>query len=413
MGKNKKKDKSGKVSLPKILLLVGLPGSGKSYFSNHLSSSINTDQNKKIVVISQDDLGSKSKCEDELMKALKSGKKVIIDKCNPTVKDRQYWVDYSMIDKKEIVVVFFNSSVEECIERVKNRVDHPTIKFGRGESIVKSFSNLLELPTEKEGFKKIIKVRSFSECNDMLISLGCNKDKLLNTNHSIIKFPRTHHIFDAGGSGVTRDDLVMSNDEIEKYLNCTLTLEEKVDGANLGISIDKEYNVIFQNRSHFVTYATSSQFKGLKQWQETHSGELFTFLTPNRHILYGEWCYAKHSIHYTNLPNYFLAFDIFDKYENKFYSRERFHKVMSQTSIPTVPVIEEVEFKSKSELKDKLLNYLDTNSKFRDGFVEGVYIRKDNGDYLDRRCKLVRPDFIQGIDTHWSKMELVKNTITY
>lgn len=27
----------------------------------------------------------------------------------------------------------------------------------------------------------------------------------------------------------------------------------------------------------------------------------------NRHILYGEWLYAKHSVYYDNLPHYFLG----------------------------------------------------------------------------------------------------------
>jgi len=395
-----------KNSLPKIIILTGLPGAGKSYFSKHLSNS------QPIVIISQDELGSKSNCEDALIKALKANKKVIIDRCNPTVKDRQYWVDYSMVNKKKIVVVFMDYPVEKCIDRVKNRVGHPTIKFGRGETAVRSFGKKLEVPTDTEGFKKIITVRSFDECNSLLIKLGCNPNDL-EENHTIIKFPRTHHIFNPGGSGVTRDDLVLGDAEMKEYLNCDLTLEEKVDGANLGISIDKDYNVIFQNRSHYVTYATSSQFKGLKQWQDNHYGDLFSILVPNRHILYGEWCYAKHSIHYTDLPNYFLAFDIFDKFENKFLSRKKFHLTMDKTDIPTVPIIDKVKFESKTELKDSLMGYLDSKSMFRDGHVEGVYIRKDDGEYLDRRCKLVRPDFVQGIDKHWSKMELVKNVIKY
>jgi len=405
--------KKTKNRLPKLMILVGLPGSGKSYFSENLASI-----NNNLVIISQDTLGSKSKCEEELIKAVKSkNKNIIIDKCNPKISDRKYWVDYSMINKKEIVIVFFDYSMEDCIERVKNRVGHPTIKFGRGENIVKTFHKQLEIPTEEEGFKKILKIRSFDECNDVLIKLGCDPSKLNEIEHNIIKFPRTHHIFDAGGTGVTRDDLLLSDDEIEEYLNCELTLEEKVDGANLGISIDRDYNIIFQNRSHYVTYTTSTQFKGLKIWQDTYGGDLFSILKPNRHILYGEWCYAKHSIHYTRLPGYFLAFDIFDKFENRFLSRKKFNEVMSKTSIPIVPIVDKTEFKTKTELKDRLMKYLDTKSMFMDGFVEGIYIRKDctgeMEDWLDKRCKLVRPDFTQGIETHWSKMELTKNTIRY
>ena len=95
MGKGKKKS-----NLPQFMTLVGLPGSGKSYFCKHLS-----DTNENVVIVSQDSLGCKSICEQVLIKAIKNKqKKVILDKCNPKVQDRQYWVDYSMLSKKDIVV---------------------------------------------------------------------------------------------------------------------------------------------------------------------------------------------------------------------------------------------------------------------------------------------------------------------
>lgn len=401
---------TNRVRLPRLLILVGLPGSGKSYFSKHLSAT-----DDRIVVISQDEMGSRSKCEEEFAKAIKKKdtKSIIVDKCNVTKQDRKNWIQMSMLNKKDIGVVYFDYPFDECVKRVKCRVDHPTIKFGRGENIVKSFFKRMVMPDTNEGFIKMVTIKSFEECNNVLIKLGCDKSGLSNNEHNIIKFPRTHHIFDAGGTGVSRDDLLLNDEEIEEYLGCQLHLEEKVDGANLGISITEDWKIVFQNRSHYVTYETSSQFKGLKAWQDAHCGDLFMILEPNRHILYGEWCYAKHSIHYTELPNYFLAFDIFDKVKNKFYSREKFYQVMNRTGIPVVPLVAKVKFGNKNELHDELMRMLDTQSKFRDGFVEGIYIRKDNEDYLEKRCKLVRPDFVQGIEKHWSKQELVKNVVKY
>jgi hypothetical protein len=53
---------------------------------------------------------------------------------------------------------------------------------------------------------------------------------------------------------------------------------------------------------------------------------------------------------------------------------------------------------------------LETKSQFRDGPVEGVYLRYE-GAPDHRRCKLVRPDFVQGITSHWMTGEQVKNTV--
>jgi atypical dual specificity phosphatase len=410
------KSAKSNIKLPKIIILVGLPGSGKSYFSSKLQERYS----EQLIVVNGDTLGSQSECEKVFMSGIKSKKKCVVDKCNVTTQSREDWAKLAMVDKSKITIVWFDYSADECLNRVKNRVGHPTIKFGRGDSIIKSFAKQFEKPTESEGFKRIIHIKTFHAANAFLKKLGCDPASLEEDTH-VIKFPRTHHIFDAADesqqSSVTRDDLLLSDAEIQEYCNTPLTIEEKVDGANLGITIDENYNVIFQNRSHIVTYASATQFKGLESWESDHSGDIFAILmrdnNPTRYVLYGEWCYAKHSIKYDNLPDYFLAFDIFDKYENKFYSRSEFHAALEGTDISAVPIIAEINCVTPDEMKATLLNLLETQSQFTDGLIEGVYIRKDNEDFLERRCKLVRPEFTQNIDVHWSKMELEKNKIKY
>lgn len=64
----------------------------------------------------------------------------------------------------------------------------------------------------------------------------------------IFKFPRTHHIFDAGGNAVTRDDLLLDPRDAASYLNRPVFVEEKIDGANLGIWLDTAYTRC-QNRT--------------------------------------------------------------------------------------------------------------------------------------------------------------------
>ena len=59
----------------------------------------------------------------------------------------------------------------------------------------------------------------------------------------------------------------------------------------------------------------------------------------------------------------------------------------------------------------QLLALLETRSAYYDGFVEGAYLRVDHdgGRHNAHRGKIVRPDFIQGITSHWSSHMLVKN----
>eukprot|EP00286_Rhodomonas_abbreviata_P021541 CAMPEP_0181295212 /NCGR_PEP_ID=MMETSP1101-20121128/4022_1 /TAXON_ID=46948 /ORGANISM="Rhodomonas abbreviata, Strain Caron Lab Isolate" /LENGTH=926 /DNA_ID=CAMNT_0023399939 /DNA_START=126 /DNA_END=2906 /DNA_ORIENTATION=+ len=233
------------------------------------------------------------------------------------------------------------------------------------------------------------------------------------TGALMFKFPRTHHIFDAGGSGVTRDDLVMDVKDAKSYLQKRIFVEEKIDGANLGIWLDTDYTIRCQNRSHIVTHESATQWKGLNTWMDEHAATLCQLLEPRKHILFGEWMYAKHSLVYDRLPAFFVAFDLYDVKRKKFYSRTRLYNLLADTDIHVVPLLHAGPVASLDEFRARL----DTPSMFKtDGSpVEGVYIREDDaaGEWLVRRCKLVRSDFVQGIKEHWASMELVKNTVDY
>ena len=176
----------------------------------------------------------------------------------------------------------------------------------------------------------------------------------------LFKFPRTRHLFDAGGSGVSRDDLLMDAGEEKLFYSRPgprgrqqqqlVALEEKVDGANLGLSIGADMRLKVQNRSHYVNSKTHRQFSSLDTWLLENSAALYEILEPGRHVLFGEWLYVKHSVHYTRLPGYFMAFDLYDKEAGKFYSwRERNHRLES-SGIPIVRQIAETTLGGREEV---------------------------------------------------------------
>ena len=170
----------------------------------------------------------------------------------------------------------------------------------------------------------------------------------------LYKFPRTKHLFDAGGSGVSRDDLLMDKGEEGKFYcsrssgkkgklsnDPVVVVEEKVDGANLGISVGPDMTVLVQNRSHYVNSQTHRQFSTLDSWIEEHRAGLVALLEPGRHVLFGEWLYAKHSIHYTRLPDKFLGFDIYDRDLDVFYISSERDKLLHTAGIESVRSITE------------------------------------------------------------------------
>ena len=220
-----------------------------------------------------------------------------------------------------------------------------------------------------------------------------------------IKFPRTYHLmcFD---SELARGDKLVSPIEAEKFFTTPVQIEEKVDGANLGFSLGNEGDILIQNRGNYISPSSHSQYKKLNRWVSSHMDEILEILFHD-FVIFGEWCYAFHSIPYDQLPDWFLVFDIYSIKDGRFISRDRRHDIIKQTKLKEVPYLGKEIISPKS-----LFKMLESKSVLYNGPVEGLYLRIDGEDgYLIDRAKVVRPSFIQSIEQHWSKQELVPNKL--
>lgn len=217
------------------------------------------------------------------------------------------------------------------------------------------------------------------------------------------KFPSTKHIILPDDENA-RKDKVLSGDEISILLSHQIILEEKIDGANLGISFDDEGNLLFQNRGDWITKPYRGQWSKLEHWITPRLDTIFEILL-NRYILFGEWCYAKHSIYYDRLPDWFIGFDIYDKEDKNFLSVEKRDYLLDKMKICIIHKYGMGRYTLK-ELVD-----FQPISNYGDVMCEGIYIRWDEEGKLKQRAKLVRKDFRQKIAQHWTKGSLVTNKI--
>jgi len=414
-----------KANLPTLIMLIGAPCSGKTTLSLEFVKKYPT----QIIHINQDELGKKT-CEEVFLAKSKGSNTIILDRCNATKKERSDWIKSA--NDKNIVAIYFDIGLEECIKRVSKRKNHPTLSGEGGSKIIQDVYKKLEKPDKTEGFKNIYEVKSDEDLTlikkTFNLSNNTNKNTITNDNddnHSndnddikedestnkniieydhIIKFPRTKHIINLGA--MTRDDLLYTSSEQKDFLNMELLIEEKIDGANLGIFLDKStMKLMVQNRSHFVNSAYHEQFKLLDKWITSHSAELFEILQDNEYILYGEWIFFKHSIHYTNIPDYFMLFDIYDRITKQFLSREIVSNIIKETTLQQVPVIARGKF-TIDELKKLAVG----KSIFYDGPVEGIYVRAVKDGITKYRGKIVRSNFIAG-DDHWTKNKYTMNVL--
>ena len=172
--------KAAKCQCPRYNVLAGLPGSGKSSLAKQMTlNEDGQDCNSEWVHASTDEMGKKTCCNVVGRVAAQVGQGraggIIADACNINASKRREWFDIMHRPSREsTALVFFDIPAEVCAARVRCRVDHPTIPFGRSGRVVESFVKQMELPAEKERklFGQIIVLRSKDELSSLLASWG-------------------------------------------------------------------------------------------------------------------------------------------------------------------------------------------------------------------------------------------------
>ena len=79
------------------------------------------------------------------------------------------------------------------------------------------------------------------------------------------RFPHTPHIAWLG-TGTPRDDKLLSPQEVAALLADEVVVEERLDGANLGISMGPGGQRRVQNRGQYLHPPFTGQFSRLPSW---------------------------------------------------------------------------------------------------------------------------------------------------
>lgn len=219
------------------------------------------------------------------------------------------------------------------------------------------------------------------------------------------RFPHTPHLAWLG-QGLPRDDKLLSPGEIEELLAGDVVVEEKIDGANLGISVGPDGRLRAQNRGAYLPEPYSGQFSRLGSWLGQHA-HILTELLGDKLILFGEWCAARHSLDYSALPDWFLLFDVYDRSEQRFWSTSRRNNLDGALELPVVPRL--YQGKATLPMLKQLLQ--ESQSRYRAGPPEGIVIRRENPLWCEDRAKLVRAEFVQAIGEHWRSRGIEWNRV--
>jgi len=193
--------------------------------------------------------------------------------------------------------------------------------------------------------------------------------------------------------GYSFDDELLNDLSIFDGLDVVVT--EKMDGENTSL------------------YKTHWHARGLDSRRKHESRDwLANFWASKAHKIPQHWrfcgenLYAKHSIQYTNLQDYFYGFSVWNA-DNIALSWKDTLKVFQDAKIVSVPVIYEgkFSFETLTSISSRI------NTQFNEGFVlrySGEIPYKDFGIYV---AKWVRPYHVQPDSKHWFASKVIKNSL--
>lgn len=236
-----------------------------------------------------------------------------------------------------------------------------------------------------------------------------DKKQLLLEQRMMPPYPRTLHL--PHKPNASADDIVAQQGEATVLFGSHVTIEEKIDGASVGISVLNGHPLV-RNREHVLKKgfvkdtAAKKQFASLWNWFYENKDKFEAVTESGPYTIFGEWLLAQHGIFYDRLPALFIPYDVYNYDRDEFLSPLLSRKILTDAgfAIPTL------RFQGLFEdTFDVLEAYANLPATWADGKAEGIYIKVCNGQKITHRFKMVREDFQRG--ALWSPVEIRKNHV--
>ena len=176
-----------------------------------------------------------------------------------------------------------------------------------------------------------------------------------------------------------------------------IVVTEKLDGSNMALTRDALYA-----RSHSGPPSHPS-FAWAKALQARIGSQIEPGIT-----LFGEYCYAVHSIVYGELPGYFFLFGVRDDQSGAWWEWDLVTAQAGLLDLPTVPELYRGSVPSEAALEALIRRLGGGTSVFggdREGIVARVTRAFNDTEFPQFLGKYVRADHVQ-TDEHWMFQEI-------
>lgn len=198
----------------------------------------------------------------------------------------------------------------------------------------------------------------------------------------------------------------LDEDEVKALLGGHTVFEEKVDGRVIGLAWDGNKHLTIGKHSMINPYDNSKKVYGLNSWIYQNYEKVQQI--PIGRVVYGEWMKASHNIFYDELPDYFIAFDVWG--ENRYLDLQEKTEFLYELGFAQVPVIysgDDLDIEYVLCIADGLS--LSNKSRFSsEETFEGVVIKNYHKGLMG---KYVRREFLESIEENWLTLPIVENKL--
>lgn len=207
---------------------------------------------------------------------------------------------------------------------------------------------------------------------------------------NLYKYPRTAHF--NFSEGATSDDKIMKNSNI--FIGKTVVITEKMDGENTTIY-----------RDYYHSRSLDSKHREYHSYLLTKILPLIQYQIPNNWRLCGEYLYAKHSIKYNDLEDYFLLFSIWNENNNclNWEDTKKFSELLGLKTVPELYI---------GKFDEELVKKLAKEIVLKGG--EGLVVRNFNSfnydEFSNNIAKFVRANHVQ-TENNWANTTIEKNEL--
>lgn len=206
----------------------------------------------------------------------------------------------------------------------------------------------------------------------------------------LYKYPRTPHLPFSEGC-TSGDKKLKSTDHLK---NMEIVVTEKMDGENTTIYKDYYHaRSLDSKHQEYHSYLLSKIIPGLQ------------YFIPDGWRVCGEYLYARHTIYYNNLKDYFLGFGIYDD-KNNCLSWDETKRLFENWGVNYVK-----EFYCglyNDDIVKKIAEEAILNGS------EGIVLRNVNSfsydDFGENTAKYVQANFVK-TDDHWTTQKIEKNNL--